>query len=938
MRTTKVSLILLIGVLLSLNVKYVYAQQGEWKEKNSFGGIERYSGIGFSIGTKGYVGGGLNNLTFYNDFWEYDPITNVWTQKADFGGTPRGSAVGFAVLNKGYIGTGWDNTNNWRKDFWEYDPATNKWTQKADFGGMPRFNAIGISISNKGYIGTGEDGNGYGGYYKDFWEYDPSMDIWTQKKDFGGTERSKAIGFTIGDKGYIGTGSVGNDGTSFLKDFWEYNPSTNFWTQKADFEGTVRYGAVGFSIGSKGYIGTGKDYDGSFYYSETNDFYEYDQQNDIWSQKAAFLGNPRNLAVGFSIGKFGYLGTGTSFRYNYTNYYKNFYEFDPCPLPIIIQQPIGQTKCTGDSAIFFISASNENYSYQWKKNGKDILDAVIDTLIMHNLELSDTGYYSCNISYKCGNINSNSAKLEINQYLPIGVNLTSDPSGAICSGTNVDFAATPFKGGDSPYYQWKVNGIDQWEWWNHNSTFYSSNLANGDSVSCIMTSNASCILGENQVASNVITMVVDTNTVSIRISEDPLAIKCPGTMVTYTATTVNGGSNPIYQWNVNSNKVGANLPTYAVSTLFNGDTVLCKLISNASCIKDRHATSSSIIVKQFLFYPQASSVDSAICLGNSTILNATGGSKYSWSPGNDLSIINIPNPIASPKETTVYNVEITDANGCIGTTSTKIYVKPTFSINAMDDIVIQSGQSIQLGIKPIIYNVKIVFGIPNGFATKYLEIISSKTGEAVYEFVDPGNSFYGGGVEFIKEFTDGTYMVRALNLNGFDIVPSIGTNATYYFSGYGSYVCSFTVGGTDYLYSWIPGNSLDNSFIAEPIASPAYDTKYIVNVNTNQGCSAMDTVSIKILNGTSLNLQNAKPTYIAYPNPANEKLNILFNYKDNNCSILLYDAIGMLLQQKKVAVNEGSLITLDISAYRKGVYILQVNSESSFSTQKVLIE
>ena len=30
------------------------------------------------------------------------------------------------------------------------------------------------------------------------------------------------------------------------------------WTQKADFGGTARRGAVGFSIGSKGYIGIGK--------------------------------------------------------------------------------------------------------------------------------------------------------------------------------------------------------------------------------------------------------------------------------------------------------------------------------------------------------------------------------------------------------------------------------------------------------------------------------------------------------------------------------------------------------------------------------------------------------------------------------------------------------------------------------------------------------
>ena len=34
-------------------------------------------------------------------------------------------------------------------------------------------------------------------------------------------------------------------------------PATNTWTQKADFGGAGRYYATGFSIGSKGYIGTG---------------------------------------------------------------------------------------------------------------------------------------------------------------------------------------------------------------------------------------------------------------------------------------------------------------------------------------------------------------------------------------------------------------------------------------------------------------------------------------------------------------------------------------------------------------------------------------------------------------------------------------------------------------------------------------------------------
>ena len=41
------------------------------------------------------------------------------------------------------------------KDFWEWDQATDVWTRKADFGGIARRDAVGFSIGNKGYIGTG---------------------------------------------------------------------------------------------------------------------------------------------------------------------------------------------------------------------------------------------------------------------------------------------------------------------------------------------------------------------------------------------------------------------------------------------------------------------------------------------------------------------------------------------------------------------------------------------------------------------------------------------------------------------------------------------------------------------------------------------------------------------------------------------------------------
>ncbi|MEY2828776.1 MAG: hypothetical protein RIQ33_634, partial [Bacteroidota bacterium] len=80
-------------------------------------------------------------------------------------------------------------------------------------------------------------------------------------------------------------------------------------------------------------------------------------------------------------------------------------------------------------------------------------------------------------------------------------------------------------------------------------------------------------------------------TVSIVVS--PSAIVTQGTSVTFTATTTNGGSSPIYQWQKNTNLVGANSNTYA-TTPVNADSIWCLINSNAQCISNANATSNKI--------------------------------------------------------------------------------------------------------------------------------------------------------------------------------------------------------------------------------------------------------------------------------------------------------------------------------------------------------
>lgn len=139
---------------------------------------------------------------------------------------------------------------------------------------------------------------------------------WYRVSDFDGVARSDASSFTIGNKGYL---TSGYDGTNRLADLWEYDMDQDFWTQKATFPGTPRNSGVALTIDNKGYFGTG--YNGENYF---NDFWEYDPSSNTWTQKADFPASARYGAVAFGLPGYGYLGCGYD-----GNYLKDFYKFSP---------------------------------------------------------------------------------------------------------------------------------------------------------------------------------------------------------------------------------------------------------------------------------------------------------------------------------------------------------------------------------------------------------------------------------------------------------------------------------------------------------------------------------------------------------------------------------------------------------------------------------
>ncbi len=297
---------------------------GNWKRSSEFEGVGRTEAVSFTIGDKVYVGSGYDGTSRLNDFWEYNQTNGTWLKKADFPGTARNSAVAFTVNGKGYVGTGYDGINK-LSDFWQYDPTSNTWTRVADFGGTARYGAVAFAIGNNGYVTTGFDGN----YLKDLWKYDPTSNTWTQMASLTGSKRTDAVAFVYNEKAYVATGI--NNG-SYLNDFWAYDATTDSWTEKRKITNIsdetyddnygdyiTRSNAVAFLMNGKAYLTLG------YRSGVIGTTYEYNFGDDTWAQKTGFEGTVREGALAFTIGNRGYVTTGN----NSSTRFDDLWEFFP---------------------------------------------------------------------------------------------------------------------------------------------------------------------------------------------------------------------------------------------------------------------------------------------------------------------------------------------------------------------------------------------------------------------------------------------------------------------------------------------------------------------------------------------------------------------------------------------------------------------------------
>ena len=174
----------------------------------------------------------------------------------------------------------------------------------------------------------------------------------------------------------------------------------------------------------------------------------------------------------------------------------------------------------------------------------------------------------------------------------IGINFAGHAGDSVnfCSGpaNNQDIIGTVGSCYPSNQYQWQTSSDHGATWTNIagavNSTLSTFPTAAGSYLYRLTAAatgnigNAACRVVSS--ADSIVVLQSANPKLSISINNNP---SCADSSILFTAAPIDGGTTPVYQWEVNGGVVSAGSATFNSSSLADGDQVECLMTSNAQC-------------------------------------------------------------------------------------------------------------------------------------------------------------------------------------------------------------------------------------------------------------------------------------------------------------------------------------------------------------------
>ncbi|OUV76109.1 MAG: hypothetical protein CBC83_01085 [Flavobacteriales bacterium TMED123] len=308
----------------------------------------------------------------------------------------------------------------------------------------------------------------------------------------------------------------------------------------------------------------------------------------------------------------------------------------------VVVNPPNPIGCLGEDVYVGLSAG-PNVSYSWFP-ASSVVAVPTNPSAGFLLTPPNSTNYQVFVNYGTGCIDTITVPLTL---LPVpSVNVTSNPS--ICEGSSVALMAT---------------GTNSYNW------FPNTGLNN--TIGTVVTATPSVSTTYSVVGQDA-NGCKDTVTTTVSVNPKPTLTTFPSNsnvcMGDTTALYVSGANT--YIWSPNTAISSTNTDTVSIFPIVNTtynvlgiDSLGCSSIANIPVIVNPPPIVTS-------------SPNTSICLGESTILTASGAMQYNWSPATTLSSATGSSVSATPTTNITYLVTGIDANACSATASTMVNVLP----------------------------------------------------------------------------------------------------------------------------------------------------------------------------------------------------------------------------------------------------------------------
>lgn len=217
--------------------------------------------------------------------------------------------------------------------------------------------------------------------------------------------------------------------------------------------------------------------------------------------------------------------------------------------------------CSGNTLTLTASPLS-GATYSW--TGPGGFGAASQNASRTNVQVTDAGAY--NVTATVNGCTSPAGTVNVTITAGPTVNIYVNPNDTVCAGMPATLVALPLNGGTTPQIKWYRNG-------NLTSitttTYVVAAPVNNDVFYCELTNNTTCAVPATANSNSITMTVLPVTPPSVTVSPTFTSPQDPYSLLTFTATGANGGSNPQYQWTHNHQLVaGATSSTWSTQGLY----------------------------------------------------------------------------------------------------------------------------------------------------------------------------------------------------------------------------------------------------------------------------------------------------------------------------------------------------------------------------------